>query len=449
VDSGGGAVRAALVVYHAGAPARAGTRRRRIGCRNPIDAFILRALERKGSETFAPEADRVTLIRRLSFDLVGLPPTPAEVDAFVNDAAPDAYEKLVERLLASPHYGERMAIEWLDLVRYADTNGYHGDEYRSVWPYRDYVIQAFNANKPFDRFTIEQLAGDLLPNATVEQKIASAYNRLNQLTAEGGAQEKEYIAKYAADRVRTASTAWLGSTVGCAECHDHKFDPFTTKDFYRFAAFFADVQEKGVYRAGDRWEPILPLPTEEQAAEQNALQAKVAELKQKLENPAVDLAPGQAKWEAEERAALLAEENDWLILSPLSAEGEHGTVLTPQADRSLKASGPDPDRDVYSVTFRTSQRDVTGLRLEVLTDPEFPNGGLSRANGNFVLTGFEVEVCTPDGTCAPVRLVSVEADYSQPGSVSGSKLVLDDLPGYRLGGRGPREAGEPRGRVRL
>ncbi|MEX2561482.1 MAG: DUF1549 domain-containing protein, partial [Pirellulales bacterium] len=229
---------------------------------NPIDRFVLARLDELGMRPSA-SADRVTLVRRLYFDLVGLPPTPEQVAAFVNDPAPDAYERLVDSLLASPHYGERMAMYWLDLVRYADTTGIHGDNHRDVAPYRDYVIAAFNENKPFDRFALEQLAGDLLPEATLEQKVASGYNRMNMTTTEGGAQAKEYIAKYAADRVRNASTVWLGVTLGCAECHDHKFDPFLTRDFYSFAAFFADVQEQAVALPG----PPVPVPAPHQAAE--------------------------------------------------------------------------------------------------------------------------------------------------------------------------------------
>ena len=187
------------------------------------------------------------------------------------DHSPAAYEKMVDRLLASPHFGERMAVYWLDLVRYADTGGYHSDNQRDVWLYRDYVIKAFNDNKPFDRFTIEQLAGDLLPGATREQKIASGYNRLLQTTEEGGAQAKEYTAKYAADRVRNASAVWLGSTMGCCQCHDHKFDPFTTKDFYSFAAFFADVREKAVQHQDQ-----TPMPSPEQAARLKQLDDQIA-----------------------------------------------------------------------------------------------------------------------------------------------------------------------------
>ncbi len=265
--------------------------------RNPIDAFVAAAQEREGFQP-APEADRVTLLRRLSFDLTGLPPTPDEVDAFVKDASPDAYEKVVDRLLASPHYGERMAIYWLDLVRYADTAGYHSDNHRDVWMYRDYVIGAFNADEPFDRFTVEQLAGDLLPNPTEQQRIASGYNRLLQTTEEGGAQPKEYTAKYAADRVRNASVVWLGSTMGCAECHSHKFDPFTNKDFYSFEAFFADVKEAAVGR-----QEQTPFPSKEQAEQLHTLDEQIAAAKAALDKQTPELDAAQAEWEKTAHAA--------------------------------------------------------------------------------------------------------------------------------------------------
>jgi hypothetical protein len=259
--------------------------------RNPIDEFILSRLDEEGLKPSAA-ADRRTLIRRLSFDLTGLPPTPAEVDAFLADRSPEAYERLVDRLLASKHFGERMALYWLDLVRYADTGGYHSDNHRDIALYRDYVIAAFNANKPFDRFTVEQLAGDLLPGATDQQRIASGYNRLLMTTEEGGAQAKEYLAKYAADRVRNVSTVWLGATLGCTECHDHKFDPFTTKEFYRFAAFFADLQEKPVGRQDQ-----TPLPTPQQAAQLRRLDEQIAPLQKALATQTPELDAAQAKWE--------------------------------------------------------------------------------------------------------------------------------------------------------
>ena len=209
---------------------------------NSIDPFILAQLK-KTNLTPSPQADPVTLLRRLSFDLTGLPPSPAEVTAFVDDTSTDAYERQVDRLLSSSAYGERMAMYWLDLVRFADTVGYHGDQDHSISPYRDWVIDAFNQNMPFDRFTSEQIAGDLLPGSGIDQKIASGYNRLLQTSHEGGVQLKEYLAMYAADRVRNLSSVWMGATMGCSQCHDHKFDPYTTRDFYSMAAFFADLDE--------------------------------------------------------------------------------------------------------------------------------------------------------------------------------------------------------------
>ncbi len=261
--------------------------------RNPIDRFVLARLESEGLKP-SPPADGRTLARRLAFDLTGLPPAPGQIDALLADPSPRAYERLADELLSSPHYGERLALYWLDLVRYADTGGYHSDNHRDVTPYRDYVIGAFNANRRFDRFTAEQLAGDLLPGATTEQKVASGYNRMLQTTEEGGAQAKEYTAKYAADRVRNASSVWLGLTLGCAECHDHKFDPFSQKEFYRFAAFWADVKEKAVGRQDQ-----TPLPTPEQAARLKQFDEQMAPLRNTLDTQTPELDAAQAKWETE------------------------------------------------------------------------------------------------------------------------------------------------------
>ena len=243
---------------------------------NPLDGFLVTRMRREGLQS-AALADRSTLIRRLSLDVTGLPPTPAEVNDFVSDSSANAYEKVVDRLLASKHYGERMAVYWLDVVRYADSVGYHKDSHRNVWLYRDYVINSFNDNKPFDQFTTEQLAGDLLKGTKFEQyqwKVASGFNRMNQTTSEGGAQAKEYLAKYSADRVRNTGAIFLGSTLGCAECHDHKYDPFTTKDFYSFAAFFGDLQERGVGFPGE-----TSIPSREQASEWERIETELAVLK--------------------------------------------------------------------------------------------------------------------------------------------------------------------------
>lgn len=276
--------------------------------KNDIDAFIFEALADHGL-TPSPEADRVTLLRRLRFDLTGLPPSIDEVNAFIADRSEKAYENVVDRLLDSPEFGERMALWWLDLVRYADSVGYHGDQPMSVSPFRDYVIKSFNENKPFDRFTLEQLAGDLLPNPTIEDKIASGYNRLGMMSAEGGVQPKEYLSKYIAERVRNVSGTWLGATFGCCECHNHKFDPFLAKDFYSLEAFFADIQERGLYSGAEHdgaWGPRLQLPTPQQEAERARLRKEIAAVHKLLDTPSPELAAAQTKWEAEKHGKLPA-----------------------------------------------------------------------------------------------------------------------------------------------
>jgi Protein of unknown function (DUF1553)/Protein of unknown function (DUF1549)/Concanavalin A-like lectin/glucanases superfamily/Planctomycete cytochrome C len=242
---------------------------------NPIDYFILARLEAEGLKPSA-EADKATLLRRVSFDLTGLPPTPAEVDAFVADHSPNAYEKRVEGLLESPHYGERMAMQWLDLARYADTHGFHIDSLREMWPWRDWVIDAFNGNMRFDEFTCEQLAGDLLPDATLQQKIASGFNRNNMINFEGGAIPEEYHVEYVVDRASTTATTWLGLTMGCARCHDHKYDPIKQKDFYRFFAFFNAVPERGLDGYEGNADPVLPLPSPEQKRQLDDLHQQIA-----------------------------------------------------------------------------------------------------------------------------------------------------------------------------
>lgn len=379
--------------------------------RNPVDAFVLARLDQ---ENLAPttDADKRTLIRRLSFDLLGLPPSPEEVDAFLADNSPQAYERLVDRLLESKHYGERMATYWLDVVRYADTAGYHSDNHRDLAPYRDYVIRAFNQNKPFDQFTIDQLAGDLLPQATNEQRIASGYNRLLQTTEEGGAQPKEYTAKYAADRVRNTSVIWLGITMGCCECHNHKFDPFTIRDFYSMQAFFADVAEKAVGRQDQ-----TPIPTPEQEAQLAEIDQRLASLRGQLEADSPELAAEQTAWEAQARADLAANRSAWTPLKPEKVESSGGQTMTVLDDLSVLAGGANnPDQETYAVTIRPTDKRVTGLRLETLTHDSLANKSLSRANGNFVLTEVEVEWTAAPGEAAKrIELVNPQADFSQNG----------------------------------
>jgi hypothetical protein len=383
----------------------------RFKVQNPIDAFILATLEAKNIQP-SPEADRATLLRRVSLDLTGLPPTPEEVAAFVKDKSSKAYEKQVDRLLASPHFGERMAVPWLDIVRFADTVGYHGDQNVNVFPYRDYVINAFNANKPFDQFTIEQLAGDLLPNNTVEQRVATGFNRLNMMTREGGAQPKEYLAKYGADRARTVGMAWMGLTVGCAECHDHKFDPFTAKDFYSLKAYFADVRQWGVYSDYKYtpnpdlkgWDNDHPFPPEE-VVESPYLKRRIEKLNGQIQELAKTTAEKTDKaqrdaWEKSTKAMLAKHRDGWIVPAafPLvtnvvvvtnklkltnmvaATEGKpaatnvttqvstrtNTTVLTNfvvQADGSLLYGGKG---DGYPIPLRLEAGSVAALRLELI-----------------------------------------------------------------------------------
>jgi hypothetical protein len=267
--------------------------------KNEIDRFVLSRLEKEGLKP-SPEADKSALIRRASLDLTGLPPTIEEIDAYLADNSPDAYEKVVDRLLDTQQYGERMAQNWLDLARYADTSGYHFDGLRFMWLWRDWVINAFNKNMPFDEFTIEQLAGDMLPNATVSQRVATGFHRNVMTNDEGGADPDEYLSKYQVDRVSTTGAVWLGTTVGCAECHDHKYDPLTQKEFYQLYAFFHNVPEKGL--DGTRVEnplPRLSVPSPEQAAELIELDRAVDEAEKLVKQRESELSAAQAKWEKE------------------------------------------------------------------------------------------------------------------------------------------------------
>jgi hypothetical protein len=282
--------------------------------RNDIDRFVLARLERAGLSP-SPEADKITLLRRVTYDLTGLPPTLAEIDSFVADRAPDAYERRVDALLRSPRYGERMAVPWLDAARYADTHGYHIDSHRVMWPWRDWVINAFNDNLPFDRFVIEQVAGDLLPNPTREQKIASGFNRNHMINFEGGAIADEYQVEYVVDRVEATSSAFLGLTMGCARCHSHKYDPISHKEFYQFFAFFNNVAEQGLDGRRGNAAPLLPLTT---PAQENQLE----DLDQSIEAKEIALAdkvvaPLQRAWEA-----TITEKQPALVVDGLTAHYE-------------------------------------------------------------------------------------------------------------------------------
>lgn len=364
-----------------------------------IDRFIAATHAEQGLGGSA-EADKRTLIRRLYIDLIGLPPTPEEVAAFEQDNSPEAYEKVVDRLLESKHYGERMAIYWLDVVRYADSAGYHSDNERNVTPYRDYVIRSFNDNLRIDQFFREQLAGDLLPDPTVWQKVASAYNRLLQTTEEGGAQPKEYMAKYAADRARNFGSVFLALTTGCCECHDHKFDPLTARDFYSLEAFFADVQEAAVGRR----EPGIPVISEEQAAELAKLEVALQEATQQLDAAATAAADTSAE----------VATTKWLPAKIDSATVQGTSKLTTLDDGSLKSEGAVAAKETYEVLLSELPPSLTGVRLEALTDDTLPAKGPGTAsNGNYVLTEFKVTLVSSDGKELDLKLEKAVADHSQ------------------------------------
>ena len=276
---------------------------------NDIDRFVLARLKKEGLAP-SPEANRATLLRRVSLDLTGLPPTPEEIDSFLDDDSPNAYEKVVDRLLASPRYGERMAIRWLDAARYADTNGYQTDAERSMWRWRDWVVEAFNDNMPFDRFTIEQIAGDMLPGATLDQQIASAFNRNHRGNGEGGVIAAEYAVEYVVDRVETTSTVWMGLTLGCARCHDHKYDPFTQKEFYRLFAYFNNVPERGkAFKYGNS-PPFIQAPTRRQQAEIEELDAKIEAAEREFRKLEEEGRPARQAWE---KAIARASAADWSL----------------------------------------------------------------------------------------------------------------------------------------
>jgi hypothetical protein len=393
--------------------------------RSPVDAFILKRLEEEGIAP-SPEADPATLTRRIHFDLLGLPPNPADA------ASEMAYEQLVDRLLASPRYGERMAIDWLDQVRYADTNGYHSDEFRSMWPYRDYVIRAFNENLPFDQFTIEQLAGDLLPEPTTDQLVASGFNRLNQITAEGGAQAKEYLAMYMADRVRAVGSVWMGTTMGCAQCHDHKFDPVSARDFYAMGAFFADIEEVGVYGGGTRFDPVLELPSPEQAERRQALQTRIASLEAALATSTPELTAAQQAWARQQRAAWARHSPLWAPVTPVAVAASQGSTFALQDDASVHVESPYPDREVMYFTLPAPDAPVEGLRLEALFHPGLSNK-LSPGNGNFILTDVRVRV-REGKRAARVAIEAAHADFEQPGWPVAHAIDKDRKSGWAVSG---------------
>jgi mono/diheme cytochrome c family protein len=368
---------------------------------NPIDRFILAELEKNNLRP-SPKADPYTLARRLSYDLTGLPVAVEQAERLKEEGNASS---LIARYLNSPQYGEKMAVHWLDVVRYADSNGYHSDEERTIWAYRDYVINAFNNNKPFDVFTREQLAGDLLDGHGQEQLVASGFNRLNQITAEGGAQPKEYRAIYNADRVRSIGTVWMGLTLGCAECHSHKFDPVTDKDFYSMAAFFADVEETDVYPGRSGWAPFMHLPDDKHRRAVAEIDREIERTRSVLATPSAETVNALKEWLRGIRKTDEKKATGWIPIEPNETASEKGTAFTMLSDLTVQAAQIAPSKDTLSITLKTDLENITALRLEAVPHPEFKKILAKHSNSNHKAT---IEVFEK-GSESAVRLAKSES----------------------------------------
>jgi mono/diheme cytochrome c family protein len=391
----------------------------RAAVRNPIDQFIVAKLESQGIAPSA-EADRETLIRRLSFDLTGLPPSNSEVDEFLTDSRPDAYERLVDRLLASPHYGERWGRHWLDQARYADSNGFTIDGPRSIWMYRDWVVNALNRDMPFDQFAIEQIAGDLLENPTNEQLVATGFHRNTLINQEGGTDPEQFRVEAVVDRVNTTGSVFLGLTIGCAQCHTHKYDPITHREYYQLFAFLNNADE-----------PTLLSPTPEQARQHEALKAELAAAEKQLREHDAAQAARQAEWENRYAGRL---DSTWTVLDPIEFSAAGGAPITKMADQSLLVVGGDvPATDTYTVKADTLLAGITAVRVEILTHDTLPKRGPGLSeNGNFNLSEFALAAATLKqndagevtvGESKPVAIAKAYADNAD--NTGPIELALD------------------------
>jgi hypothetical protein len=392
--------------------------------RHPVDVLIERQLERAGL-TAAAEAPAGVLLRRVSFDLTGLPPTPAEL------ASDLTWNQHVDRLLASPHYGERMAMWWLDAARYADTDGFQADATRDNWPWRDWVVDAFNSNQSFAQFTVEQFAGDLLPNASAEQRLATCFHRNHMTNGEGGRDPEESRVDYVLDRVNTMGTLYLGLTLNCSQCHSHKFDPITQRDYYGLTAFFNNIDEDG--RAGRSAKPYLAYESRHVARAVAEAEQLVAERRPREQQARVAAEQPFAVWLEEQRAALRGGAKSWHVLRG-ALESVEGTLLEQDAEGVIQASGPNPRQDDYRLSAAVGLSRVTGIRLEVYPHASHTRGGFSRGlSGEFILTDIKVQVRQRDSSV--VRDISVSgavADFSpsqkEARSYGDVRGVLDDDP---------------------
>ena len=395
--------------------------------RNPIDAFILSRLEKEGL-TPASEADKRTLIRRLSFDLTGLPPTLEEIHRFLNDDSPNAYQNVIDTFMAKPEYGEHLARFWLDVARYGDTHGLHLDNYREMWPYRDWVINAFNENMPFDQFTIEQLAGDMLREPTLDQRVATGFNRSHVTTSEGGSIAEEYYVRYAVDRANTTATVWMGLTAGCAQCHDHKYDPITQKEYYQLYAYFNNITENAMDGNRKDSPPVVKLPTPEQKTQLANYDARIADLDGQSKGPLPHIDTAQIAWE--NRIP------QWTHIKPSVVLSQGGATLEIQEDNSVLASGTNPDKEVYELIAELPSGKWSALRLEGIPDKSLPASGIGRSdNSNVVMTGFSVDVVPASKAAEVLNAAKAAAEKAAEKAAKAAEVVRSSRRRCRTGDR--------------
>ncbi|MEO5803047.1 MAG: PSD1 and planctomycete cytochrome C domain-containing protein [Verrucomicrobiota bacterium] len=412
--------------------------------RNEIDRFILARLEKEKLQP-SPEANRSRLLRRVYFDLIGLPPSPQELENFLADTRPDAYEKVVDRLLASPQYGVRWARPWLDLARYADSCGYQRDNLWQIWPYRDWVINALNQDMPFDQFTIEQIGGDLLPSATLDQKIATGFNRCAAINVEAGSDQEESRVNQVFDRVNTLGTVWLGSTIECAQCHNHKYDPFTQKEYYQLFAFFNNTPKESKYSSPtttiglDFVGPNLTLPDKEMEEQRVAIQENIKKLDAQFEAASEKLLVGEKAWE-DKLSRKLGTMTQTHVLEMAKFDSEAGSAHEMLGDKSVLLRKDDndavPDLDIYTITVHTELTNITGFKLETLSDAALPGQGPGRGDDkrpNFILTDFKVTATAESETKGrPIKFSKARASFEQKNFAVAKAIDGDAKTGWGI-----------------
>ncbi|HIL53586.1 MAG TPA: DUF1549 domain-containing protein [Verrucomicrobia bacterium] len=370
---------------------------------HPVDELVAKTLKQSQMDP-SPQAGPETLMRRVNLDLTGLPPSPEQIRNFITDKSPESYDKLVDQLLNSQAYGEKMTWAWLDAARYADSNGYQGDGERTMWPWRDWVIKSFNENLPFDKFTVWQIAGDLLPESTFEQKLATGFLRNHPINGEGGRIKEENRIDYIMDMTETTGTVWLGLTFNCSRCHDHKFDPITQKEYYQMSAYFNQTPIDGGGGNGQQ-APTLTVPSKEQVVEIDKTTKEIESISHKIKEREIQVLKEGPK---------IKDDQVWAILSPIETNAKE-QKLTVQKDNSILASGKNPKNDTYTIKARVDIAEIHSLRLEALMDPSMTGGGLARSDsGNFVLTGVEISLIKEDSkNPEPLTIGSAEATFEQ------------------------------------